>query len=228
MTLLPVHILGGMLALLFGYVALFATKGATVHRKSGMGFVIAMLAMSLTGALMAAMKLNRGNMLAGTITFYFVLTGVLAVKPIPRARQIETVAMGAAFLLGLSAIWAGFWLAARGRFEAGPMFTFSALVLIAAIGDWKMLRAGGLTGKPRIKRHLWRLCLAMFVAVASFFLGQNRVPEFMRVPALYPIPIFVPIVMMFYWLWRLRGKRQVRGIVTTAPIQIDGAVKMTS
>ena len=35
MTLLPVHILGGALALVFGYVALYATKGATLHRKSG-------------------------------------------------------------------------------------------------------------------------------------------------------------------------------------------------
>jgi hypothetical protein len=35
MTLLPFHILAGILALLFGYVALYATKGATLHRRSG-------------------------------------------------------------------------------------------------------------------------------------------------------------------------------------------------
>ena len=38
--ILPVHIVAGVLALVFGYVALYATKGATLHRKSGMLFVV--------------------------------------------------------------------------------------------------------------------------------------------------------------------------------------------
>ena len=66
MILLPIHVLGGICALLFGYTALAATKGATWHRKAGLGFVIAMIVMSLTGALMGALKLNGGNILAGT------------------------------------------------------------------------------------------------------------------------------------------------------------------
>jgi uncharacterized membrane protein len=230
MILLPIHILGGMFALLFGYTALYAAKGAALHRKSGTGFVIAMIAMSLTGVLMSVMKFNRGNMLAGSLTFYFVVTGLLAVKPIARARPIETVAMFGALILGVGAIWAGFWLAGRGRPEAGPMFLFSAMAILGAFGDWKMLRAGGLIGRARIKRHLWRLCFAMWVAAASFFWGPpNRVPEFMRVPALFPIPVLTPIVVMLYWLWRMRRKREVRGIVTAAPLpEFDHAMKATS
>ena len=57
---LPLHILAGVFALLFGYIALYATKGATLHRKSGMVFVFAMVVMSLTGALIAALKPDRG------------------------------------------------------------------------------------------------------------------------------------------------------------------------
>ena len=41
MTLLPFHILAGISALVFGYVALYATKGATLHRRSGIFFVYA-------------------------------------------------------------------------------------------------------------------------------------------------------------------------------------------
>jgi len=208
MVLLPVHILGGILALAFGYVALAAAKGANLHRKSGLGFVVAMIVMSLTGALIATLSAERGSIIAGTLTFYFVLTGFLAVKRIPRARQIEMVAMCGALVLGLFAIWAGAWLAQRGRPEAAPMFVFSALSLVAAAGDWKMLRAGGIDGKPRLKRHLWRMCFAMWVAAASFFWGPpNRVPEIIRIPALLPIPVLAPIVVMFVWLWRLRAKR---------------------
>ena len=110
------------------------------------------------------------------------------------------------------------------------MFVFSAVSIAAAIGDWKMLRAGGLTGTPRIKRHLWRMCFAMWVAAASFFWGPpNRVPEIIRIPALLPIPVLMPIAAMFYWLWRMRGRKQVRGIRTAAAIEsINRAVRVTS
>jgi uncharacterized membrane protein len=47
-SILPVHIAGGALALVFGYVALYATKGATLHRRSGTLFVYAMVTMALT------------------------------------------------------------------------------------------------------------------------------------------------------------------------------------
>lgn len=227
--MIPLHIAGGIFALLFGYVALAALKGGSVHRKSGMGFVAAMMTMSLTGALIAAIKPDRGSMIAGALTFYFVVTGVLAVRRVPRARQIEIAAMIAAVLLSGFGIWAGNWLAQRGRPEAAPMFLFSAMAIVGAIGDWRMLRGGELSGKPRLKRHLWRLCFAMWVAAASFFWGPpNRVPEIIRVPVLLPIPVLTPIVMMLFWLWRMRGRRPVRGVTTKAPIVIDRAIEATS
>ena len=218
MVLLPLHILGGLLALLFGYAALYAAKGARLHRRSGLGFVIAMIVMSLTGAFIASLKPDRGSVIAGLLTFYFVVTGLLTVKPVPGQRRIETIAMTSGFILGLFAIWAGGWLAQRGRPEAAPMFLFSAMAIGGALGDWNMLRAGGIDGKRRIKRHLWRLCFAMWVAAASFFWGPpNRVPEIIRIPALLPIPVLTPVAVMLYWLWRMRGKK-VPTVVTSRPI----------
>jgi len=38
-TLLALHIIAGLIALVAGGVALYAVKGARVHRKSGMIFV---------------------------------------------------------------------------------------------------------------------------------------------------------------------------------------------
>ena len=217
--ILPIHLLAGMLALLFGYFALFAKKGATVHRKAGMGFVVAMVVMSLSGALVAAAKPDRGSIIAGLLTFYFVVTGLMTVKQVPGHKRVQIVMMVAGFSLGLFAIWAGSWLAQRGRPEAAPMFLFSAMAIGGAIGDFRMMRAGGIEGKARIKRHLWRLCFAMWVAAASFFWGPpNRVPEIIRIPALLPIPVLTPIVVMLYWLWRMRGRKPVKNIVTSSPI----------
>jgi hypothetical protein len=66
-VILPVHILAGGLALLFGYTALFAAKGATVHRKTGVLFVGAMVVMSLSGALIATLNGTDISVVAGLL-----------------------------------------------------------------------------------------------------------------------------------------------------------------
>jgi len=212
-NLLPFHILAGILALVFGYVALFTKKGGILHRKTGTGFAVAMIVMSLTGALIATVKPDRGSIIAGLLTFYFVVTGLLTVKHVPSQRRISMLLMVWGFVLGVFAIWAGWWLAQRGRPEAAPMLIFSAMSIGGAIGDWRMLKAGGIQGPRRITRHLWRMCFAMWVAAASFFWGPpGRVPAVIYYPALLPIPVLLPIVVMLYWLFRIRIRKTLRGI----------------
>jgi uncharacterized membrane protein len=58
-VIVPIHVVAGALALVFGYVALYAVKGAPLHRTSGILFVYAMLTMSLTGAFMEALITRR-------------------------------------------------------------------------------------------------------------------------------------------------------------------------
>ena len=43
--LLPIHIAAGALAIVLGAVALSVKKGGTIHRRSGLMFVYAMLIM---------------------------------------------------------------------------------------------------------------------------------------------------------------------------------------
>ena len=62
-------------------------------------------------------------------------------------------------------------------------------------------------GTARLRRHLWRMCVALFIAAGSFFLGPvRRIPEPLRIPALRLIPLVV-LLTMVYWLWRHRRKR---------------------
>jgi len=58
MSPLPIHIIAGSIAIVAGFVAVFALKGARLHRKSGLLFVYAMLVLSLTGAAIATVKLQ--------------------------------------------------------------------------------------------------------------------------------------------------------------------------
>lgn len=47
-VLLPTHIVAGGLAIILGAMALLASKGATLHRRSGLLFVYAMLTMGMS------------------------------------------------------------------------------------------------------------------------------------------------------------------------------------
>jgi len=89
--LLPVHILAGTVGLLSGYVALGAAKGAVVHRKSGLLFVCAMLAMAVTGMTIAVVRSKAPdvNLPAGLITSYFVITSLTTVRPLTAGSRVS-------------------------------------------------------------------------------------------------------------------------------------------
>ena len=223
MVLIPLHVLCGATAIVSGIVTLYARKGAPLHRNTGRLFVYAMLIMSLSGAVMAVgTPAAAMNIPAGLVTAYLVVTAFLTVRPQSAgSRRIEHGAMIAAFVLGLSSIVLAFVSGARGNGGfVFPLLMFGGLAVGAGIGDRRMLLAGGLQGAPRLKRHLWRMCVALFIAAASFFLGPvRRIPEPLRIPALRLIPLVV-LVTMVYWLWRLRRNRTSRGRASDLPAKV--------
>jgi hypothetical protein len=91
------------------------------------------------------------------------------------------------------------------------LFFIGAVMAIAGVGDIRVMRSGPLRGGPRLARHLWRMCFALFIAAGSFFSIQARVakilPEPFTTPAMRILPIALVFIAMFYWLWRARGRR---------------------
>ncbi len=217
LTLVPLHIIGGAIAIAAGFVALYALKGGTLHRKSGTIFACAMLVMSLSGAVMAVGRPGAAvNIPAGLVTAYLVITSLATVRsPFAGSRRLDRAAMVAAFAIGAGSLLVAITGGARGGM-AFPLVMFGVVALFAGEGDRRMIRAGGLKGASRLRRHLWRMCTALFIAAASFFLGPvRRIPEPLRLPALRLIPLLV-FVTMAYWLWRYRRKRISRHVVAPA------------
>ena len=213
MTLIPLHVLGGAIAILSGLAALFAWKGGPLHRKSGTVFVYAMLVMSLSGVIIAVGRAGAAiNIPAGLVTAYLVVTALLTVRPpSERSRQVERGAMIAAFVLSAGSVISAIITASQGQVGfVFPVLMFALLALFGGLGDRRLLRAGGLRGSERLRRHLWRMCTGLFVAAASFFLGPvRRIPEPLRLAPFRLIPLLV-LVTMAYWLWRYRHKRTSR------------------
>jgi uncharacterized membrane protein len=208
--LLSLHVVAGTLALMFGYTALYASKGAILHRRSGRGFVYVMVAMSLSGAMIAAVNDNSRDsvsIVAGLLTGYLVITAVLAVHPRASRNSYRMAMIAAVAVAAVGAVSAVAALAA-GRPEGSPGVIFALVAALCARADYRLLTSSTHVAAERIKRHLWRMCFAMWIAAASFFWGpSDRVPEIIRIPPLQAIAVLTPIAVMAYWLWRLRARR---------------------
>jgi len=203
------HIIGGLLGLTSGAVALSARKGGKLHRRSGIIFVYAVLVLSASGAVMAALKPERISVIAGMLTFYLVTTALLTIRRHePGLNWMDGSAMVFALLVGLLSITFGIQglNTAPGNSDGyTPLgFIFGTLALLAALGDARMLLARVIPWAHRIARHLWRMCFALWIAAGSFFLGQaDEFTEALRIMPLLCTPVVLVLLLMFYWLARV-------------------------
>jgi uncharacterized membrane protein len=215
-----VHILAGSLGMISGFIALYAAKGAPLHRRVGMVFVAVMLTMTTTGTVIAAVRgaAPHLNIPAALITSYLVITGLTTVRPGGEGtRLVNRAATAVGFGVGLFVLVLGVAAVTRGGKLGGmpafPFFLFAALGLCGGVGDLRGMRAGSRRGAPRLTRHLWRMSMALFIAVMSFFLGQaDVIPKPIRVVPLLMAPPLTVLATMLYWAWRVRGRRSLRGI----------------
>ncbi len=219
---LVVHVAAGSLAIVAGYVGLFSAKGARLHRKSGMLFVYAMVVMALTGAGIALAQGGEATSIGGVLAAYLVVTALTTVLPSTAwLRRLNVAAMLVALAAGsASTVFALGDEAARDGIPAPMLMLFGMVGLLSGMSDVRIIRSGPLRGTPRIRRHLWRMCFALWIATGSFFLGQaDEFPEPLRIFPLLAIPAFLPLVVMPYWLWRVRGKhsRRATGPAAEAP-----------
>jgi hypothetical protein len=223
--LLPIHIAAGGLALVLGALALLVKKGGTAHRRSGLLFVCAMLVMGTTAAIL-------GNVIGGVMTAYFVGTALTTVRPPSRwTRAINVAALTVAAGLALLSIVGGVKAVNSPGLSPGGVpfrtigvmsFILATALLLAAAGDVRIMRFGPPRGGPRLARHLWRMCFALFIAAGSFFSVRERVAKILPEPfttgPMRALPILLLFGAMFYWLWRVRGRRPLPARPDSIPL----------
>jgi len=218
MTISPIlllHIVSGTLGMLSGFVAVFLRKGSRRHSLAGDVFVITMLSMSASGAYMAVMKSQPGNVLGGTLTSYLVATAWMTA----RRRKEETGIFDWGALLvvfAVAAVEVTYGLeAARSQtglkygYPPGPYFFLGSVAVLATVGDVHMLVRGGISGTQRLARHLWRMCFSWFIAAASIFLARQHIfPAVLRKTGVLFLLSFLPLMSMIFWLVRVRFKER--------------------
>ena len=224
---LAFHVAMGTAALAAGYMAIAARKGGTWHRRSGAIFVYTIIAMGLTAVGIAVFE-GKEDVAGGALAAYLVFTAWTTVKPLPGAgRGADIALMLLAFLFGVAGFAKAFTALDMpgnqiGGVPAGMMFFLSSIVLLAAIGDARMIRAGGIQGTRRLARHLWRMCFGLFIASGSFvaqLAGMKFMPEWMRSVPVIVVLAAAPLVVLLYWMWRVRLRQNLRGLMTAKPIE---------
>ena len=223
---LAFHVLTGVTAFVAGSMAIAARKGGRWHRRSGLVFVSAMIATGITAAGISVYEGESPG--GGLLTAYFVFTAWTALTWLPGAhRRVNLALMVFAFTIAVLGYAQGF--TALGRpgnhidgVPAGMMFFLATVNLLAAIGDARMIAAGGIQGTRRLARHLWRMCFGLFIATGSFvaqLVEMTFMPEWMRSVPVIVVLAAGPLVVLLYWMWRIRLKQNLRGLMTGKPIE---------
>jgi hypothetical protein len=161
---------------------------------------------------------------------YFVVTALTTVRPAsPWTRGLNIAALVVVVGLATLDILGGVkaFNSPKGNLDGVPfamLFFLAAIMIMAAIGDLRVMRFGVPRGGPRLARHLWRMCFALFIAAGSFFSIRERVAKLLPEPftsgPIRALPILLIFGAMFYWLWKVRGRRTLPVIVRNDPMPL--------
>jgi uncharacterized membrane protein len=207
------HISGGSVGIISGGAAAVVRKGARLHRLFGSIFVASMLTMAGAAIFVALVIPEKPNVLAGLFAFYLVASAWVTVKR--REGTIGRLERGAALFACGATLTALMFGAQALSDPKSPLnasapspsvfFVFAAISALAAALDFRVIRQGGLTGASRIARHAWRMCLGLFIATGSFFLGQQKImPVWMQGSPVLLALGFSPLILLAFWLIRIR------------------------
>jgi hypothetical protein len=213
------HIGGGTLGLISGTVAAFARKGGRLHRAAGNVFFVSMLVMGAFALYLAvALPHQILNVFIATFATYLVATGWMAVRRPERTIGLpEKIALivGLFLFVPFAILSAQLAMGLPPLFPApipfkGPLlialYGITTVLAIAAIGDARVVFAGGIAGVPRIARHLWRMCLGLTLAAGSAFTNglPRLLPPPVHVTTIFFLPQLIPVGLLIFWMIRVR------------------------
>lgn len=209
--LLIFHILAGSISIVSGFIAMSSRKGKKSHTKAGSIFLIAMLAMCLSGAALSIWSAITITLLVSLLTLYLVAT---AWRASARFKQTVSWADAIGFIL-VSSIAVSFFyhghlasVSPTGTIDnisigSTPYFVFGFLSLFAGLRDLSFILKTKRSIKQAQPAHIWRISIALFISTSSFFTGNPQVfPEWFNQSFIAPVPEQIVFLVMLYYLAR--------------------------
>ena len=198
--LLPIHILGGTIALLSAIMAILSEKGKKIHVLSGRTFFWSMLTIFLTAIPMSIITSNIFLFLIAFFSFYFAFAGIrFARNRKGIATTSDWIAVGLMILSGV-----GMWTLAAVLFMNNnsmyiPLLVFGFGAIVLGYGDFKSHKNKTAIGKERIGRHLQNM-IGGTIAVITAVLVVNVKIEPVWIWWVLPTVLIFPVII---W-WRIK------------------------
>ena len=209
--ILVLHVTCGIVGMLSGAVAISFRKGSRGHVVSGKIFVASMLIMGICATYLAVLKHQTNNIFGGLLAVYMIGTAWLtARRPAGETSPFDWAGFLFALAIGALSVWHGYEKAVgsvvnHDGVPFGMDVFMGCVMLLAAGGDFRMLLRGGIFGRQRLSRHLWRMCFGWFIATGSFFLGQQQVfPQWLRGSSVLTLLAVLPLLLLIFWIIRIR------------------------
>jgi len=214
-TLILLHLIVGLAAILSGIITTFMPKYGRAHKYLGWVFITSMLVLGTSSSYIAYTRYIPLSFLNGLLLCYFVLTALQGIKQKPNTTStLDKVyaVFGVVILCGFSYFSLIVLNAESGKlggFSAAAYIAFGLVTMIAVLEDMFYLSRHGAKGKYRLLRHLWRMYMPLFMATAAFFLGQAKLfPQQIQASGILFVPVLLVMITWGYWLHRIpfRGK----------------------
>ena len=210
-----IHVSCVTIGVISGLLAMFFSKGSSLHRIAGTIFFVAMLAAATSAGYLAAfVHPNRGNLTGTLLTCYLVSTAWVAAKRREKKTGLfDWIALAFITAVGI----AGYtWGSQGGRVDGYPVgfyFVFGTIALLFALADVRMLVRGGYAGAQRIGRHLFRMTLALLFTLMSGYPGQAKLfPPAWRETRLLWVPHVLVLGALLLAIYR-NSRRPTRSLV---------------
>ncbi len=214
-----VHMLTGSAVVLSGAMALLLTKGSSQHKVAGRLFVGSMVLMGpvvAAGAWLSPGSISSLGMLFVFFIVYLVVSGWSTIhRSEPGIGLLDLLAPVAALCIYVAGLMMGYSGLGNASGEEGlppneAYFFFSALAFLAMVFDVHNILIGGVRGKHRIIRHVWRMNCGLFFATSSLFTGPGSIvfPESVRADPLLSVPQILVVIIAIFWICRLLFSKQ--------------------
>jgi protein-S-isoprenylcysteine O-methyltransferase Ste14 len=208
------HALTGSAVVSSGATALLSSKGSSKHKLAGQIFVASMLVMGPIVAAGAWFTPGSISSLGILFVFFMIYLVVSAWSTIRQSERLlspfDIAAPVVALCISTTGLILGIDALSNPVIEqAAPpkegYFFFAALASIAMLLDVNNIRIGGVHGKHRIVRHVWRMSCVLFFATSTLFTGPGSIvfSESVRAHPVLSIPQFLVVILALYWIYQL-------------------------
>lgn len=210
---LYLHIAGGMLGLITGFINTINRKGSAFHRNSGKAYVLSMFIATLSGVLLAFLKENQFLFLIGVFSFYLCFSGwrVLKYQSLQpfKAKNIDIVVASITVLFSIFMIFTGIYEIESSKIVINPvLLIFGSGGLFISVADLKkFLQSAQSVPQPFnwLYTHVARMGGSYISAVTAFIVVNFT---FLHPLILWLGPSLIGTIFITYSIRKLKLQNQ--------------------